>query len=68
MDQQNPRREYKDRLFRFIFSDKENALSLYNAINGLHMIRQTECRAAGRGRPALQRYFALCAFCYSLLF
>ena len=27
-------REYKDRLFRFIFSDKRRALSLYNAING----------------------------------
>ena len=34
MEQQNPQREYKDRLFRFIFSYKENALSLYNAING----------------------------------
>ena len=34
MEQQNTQREYKDRLFRFIFSYKENALSLYNAING----------------------------------
>ena len=28
------RREYKDRLFTKIFTDKENALSLYNAVNG----------------------------------
>ena len=34
MDRQDPNRAYKDRLFRFIFSDRENALSLYNAING----------------------------------
>ena len=27
-------REHKDRLFRFIFSNKENLLSLYNALNG----------------------------------
>ena len=32
--EQNLNREYKDRLFRFIFSDKQRALSLYNAING----------------------------------
>lgn len=29
-------RKYKDRLFRFIFSDKENLLQLYNAINDSH--------------------------------
>ena len=29
-------RKYKDRLFRFIFNDKENLLQLYNAINGSH--------------------------------
>ena len=29
-------RKYKDRLFRFIFSDKENLLQLYNAINNSH--------------------------------
>ena len=34
MEQQNTQLEYKDLLFRFIFSYKENALSLYNAING----------------------------------
>ena len=34
MEKQNPQREYKDRLFRFIFSYKENVLSLYNATNG----------------------------------
>ena len=27
-------RKYKDRLFRFLFSEKEAALSLYNAVNG----------------------------------
>ena len=26
--------KYKDRLFRMIFQDKENLLSLYNALNG----------------------------------
>lgn len=29
-------RKYKDRLFRFIFNDKENLLQLYNAINNSH--------------------------------
>ena len=29
-------RKYKDRLFRFIFQDKKNLLSLYNAMNGSH--------------------------------
>ena len=29
-----PNRQYKDRLFRFIFQDKRDLLSLYNAING----------------------------------
>ncbi|MFQ6807712.1 MAG: hypothetical protein ACLRTF_01465 [Blautia sp.] len=29
-------RKYKDRLFRFIFNDKENLLQLYNAINDSH--------------------------------
>ena len=29
-------REYKDRLFIRIFGQKENALSLYNAVNGTH--------------------------------
>ena len=32
--EQGHNREYKDRLFRFIFSDKRRALSLYNAVNG----------------------------------
>ena len=32
--EQSHNREYKDRLFRFIFSDKQRALSLYNAVNG----------------------------------
>ena len=27
-------RQYKDRLFRFMFQDKQDLLSLYNAING----------------------------------
>lgn len=29
-----PNRQYKDRLFRFMFQDKQDLLSLYNAING----------------------------------
>ena len=29
-------RKYKDRLFRMIFQDKENLLSLYNALNGTY--------------------------------
>ncbi len=29
-----PNRQYKDRLFRFIFQDKRDLLSLYNAVNG----------------------------------
>ena len=29
-------RKYKDRLFRFVFQDKKNLLSLYNAMNGSH--------------------------------
>lgn len=31
-------REYKDRLFKFIFKDKEKLLSLYNALNSSHYI------------------------------
>lgn len=27
-------RKYKDKLFRFIFHDKKDLLSLYNAVNG----------------------------------
>ncbi len=29
-------RQYKDRLFRLIFQDKESRLALYNAVNGTH--------------------------------
>lgn len=29
-------RKYKDTLFRMLFKDKENLLSLYNAVNGTH--------------------------------
>ena len=29
-------REYKDRLFKFIFKDKVKLLSLYNALNSSH--------------------------------
>ena len=28
------KRQYKDTVFRFLFSDRKRALSLYNAING----------------------------------
>lgn len=31
-----PAREYKDRLFRMIFKEKERFLELYNAMNGTH--------------------------------
>lgn len=29
-----PHRNYKDRLFRMVFKEKKDLLSLYNAING----------------------------------
>ncbi len=29
-------RQYKDRLFRLIFQDKKDLLSLYNAVSGNH--------------------------------
>ena len=29
-------RKYKDTIFRMLFSDKKNLLSLYNALNGTH--------------------------------
>lgn len=29
-------RQYKDRLFRMIFSEKETLLELYNALNNSH--------------------------------
>lgn len=32
-NQQIPNRQYKDLLFRFIFRDKKDLLSLYNAVN-----------------------------------
>ena len=32
-DNTNYNRNYKDSLFRFIFNNKEAALSLYNAVN-----------------------------------
>lgn len=31
-----PEHKHKDRLFRFIFKDKEQLLILYNALNGTH--------------------------------
>lgn len=33
-DRQKINRKYKDRLFRFVFQDKQDLLELYNAING----------------------------------
>lgn len=30
----NMQRNYKDTVFRMLFSEKENLLSLYNALNG----------------------------------
>ena len=35
-------REYKDRLFKFIFKDKEKLLSLYNALNDTHYTNPEE--------------------------
>ena len=32
--QSNTNREYKDRLFKFIFREKQDLLELYNALNG----------------------------------
>lgn len=31
---QRTRRNYKDTVFRMLFKEKENLLSLYNAVNG----------------------------------
>ena len=31
-------RRYKDTIFRWLFSDKENLLSLYNAVTGKHYV------------------------------
>ena len=30
----SPQRTYKDTMFRMLFREKENLLSLYNAVNG----------------------------------
>ena len=30
----SPQRTYKDTMFRILFREKENLLSLYNAVNG----------------------------------
>lgn len=37
-----PRRNYKDRLFRMVFQEKKDLLSLYNAINGTRYTDETE--------------------------
>lgn len=34
MNETNVKRNYKDTVFRMLFNDKENLLSLYNAVNG----------------------------------
>ena len=36
MTQKNVTRNYKDSLFRMIFSDENELLALYNAMNGSH--------------------------------
>lgn len=36
MNQPIPTRTYKDRVFRMLFKEKEQALELYNAMNGTH--------------------------------
>ena len=38
-DKVNIQRNHKDTIFHDLFSDKENALSLYNALNG-HSLRR----------------------------
>ena len=42
MDGRKPTRNYKDTLFRFIFSDKEKLLGLYNALNNSNYEDATE--------------------------
>ena len=37
-------RNHKDRLFRKLFSEKENALSLYNALNGTSYEKEDELK------------------------
>ena len=36
MTESSVNRNYKDTVFRMLFKDKENLLSLYNAVNGTH--------------------------------
>ena len=33
-ERNNVNREYKDRLFKLVFREKEDLLQLYNAVNG----------------------------------
>lgn len=36
------KRSYKDRLFRMVFKEKKNLLSLYNAVNGTHYTNEED--------------------------
>ena len=38
------KRPYKDTIFRMLYHDKENLLSLYNAMNGKNIRTRTNCR------------------------
>lgn len=42
MNETKINREYKDTVFRKLFSEKENALELYNAINGTNYGPETD--------------------------
>lgn len=35
-------KKYKDRLFRLLFSDRKNALNLYNGLNGSDYLDEDE--------------------------
>ena len=56
--------DYKDRLFRMIFNDKEKLLELYNAMNGSDYKDASELQAAYSARTAhpFQRNGALFRF------
>ena len=45
--------DYKDRLFRMIFNDKEKLLELYNAMNGLDYKDASELQVVNTGERDL---------------
>ena len=48
-------RSYKDSLFRMIFREKKELLSLYNAINGTHYEDPEQLRSIFRLRQEIQQ-------------